>query len=294
VYQRLVAADQGRFAGKFCSDIAEVEIPNCVGLAHDLLDDQKGDYRVRVDGQEYFCGKLAQRESNRRRQVEKRKDTEETIVSLLTGIYLVTQPGDDIRLITSLPINMYTPAQKAAMKRLLEGAGGKYFRVNVNNEGDRFIYIRDVMITIEAAGLYFDYILDEDGGANSKYAHLVEGNTYCADLGSRTLNKLHVLDGAWVTRDSRTDDALGTLSIERAAANGGETEGILREYLRNVVASLSETWFDANLGGNLIIGGGGVLKNKDYLREAYPKALIPDDPVKSHVRGMFKLLKNVG
>jgi plasmid segregation protein ParM len=294
MYQQIIGADIGRCEVKLCSSGEYVRFPARVGEWQQREISSGGDYEVEIDGEKWFVGELALLESHfGRRMVEQNKANQELLIELLAGLYLIMEPDADILLVTALPIDQYSAANREALRKLLRGR----YSVSVNHGQTKEIVLDRIDITWEGAGIYFDFVTDDFGAG--EYLWLAERNVHICDIGSRTCNLLTVSGGKYVSRLSLTDNSHGTLLLENSARGAKRiSESNKEQFARAIKALVSSNWLDADYGSGcdhdsdsdvLIFAGGGAKLIEQYLREYYPSALFPVDPVLCQVSGLYKM-----
>jgi plasmid segregation protein ParM len=286
--QQIIGADIGRCEAKLYSNGDVVRFPARVGEWQQREISSGGDYEVEINGEKWFVGELALLESNfNRRMVEQNKANQEMLIELLTGLYLITEPNADICLVTALPIDQYNAENREELRVLLRGR----YVVSVNHGAAKEIVIDRIDITWEGAGIYFDFVTDDFGAG--EYAWLSERNVHICDIGSRTCNLLTVANGKYVSRLSCTDNSHGTLLIENSARSAKRiSESNKEQFARTIKSLVASNWLDADYGNDgdvLILAGGGAKLIEKYLREYYPSAIFPGDPVLCQVSGLYKM-----
>jgi hypothetical protein len=107
-------------------------------------------------------------------------------------------------------------------------------------------------------------------------------------------NWLHCL----ATSIRTCDNEHGTLLIENSARGGKRiSESNKEQFARTIKALVASNWLDADYGSYgdhdaddvLIFAGGGAKLIEQYLREYYPSAIFPADPVLCQVSGLYKM-----
>jgi hypothetical protein len=169
---------------------------------------------------------------------------------------------------------------------------GRYL-VSVNHGKTQEIALDGIDITWEGAGIYFDFVTDDSGEGSGKYAWLAERNVHIVDIGSRTCNLLTVSNGKYISRLSCTDNQHGTLLVESSSRSKRISDRDKEQFARTIKALVASNWLDADYGSDgddvLIFAGGGSLLIEQYLREYYPSAIFPADPVLCQVSGLYKM-----
>jgi hypothetical protein len=226
--------------------------------------------------------------------VEQNKANQELLIELLTGLYLIMEQNAEISLVTALPIDQYNAENREKLRALLRGS----HLASVNHGKTQEIVLDRIDITWEGAGIYFDFVTNASGEGPGEYSSLAERNVSICDIGSRTCNLLSVSNGQYVSRLSRTDNSLGTLLIENSARGKRISESNKEQFARAIKAMVAANWLDADYGNDgdhdsdsdvLIFAGGGAKLIEQYLREYYPSAIFPSDPVLCQVSGLYKM-----
>lgn len=183
-----VGLDVGRRNVKIYDGDTFIHFPSFVGEYRDLRfkDSLKGNnsFVVTINGERYFVGELAQRESEFYRQLlVDDKATDDFVILSLTGLFLTG--WDEFDVVTGLPIYLHTDDNKMALKTLLEGE----YEVEVNGIMKK-ISVNRVRVSVEAGGAF--------------WAEAKNGLVRIIDGGSKTINYITVLNKRLVDRDSGT------------------------------------------------------------------------------------------
>jgi len=172
---------------------------------------------------------------------------------------------------------------------------------------DQQIEIADVKLTPQPVGALFDYVLDETGKFIPERASLLKEEVGILSVGFNTLELLVVRDRAPVERFTVGQTvgvrrllelvnptgvySLGELDIALRAGHL-DIESALPVWAREVNGEIEKRWGAAlKRFARVIVVGGGALLLKDALtRQFNGKAVLPDEPVLSIARGLYKLL----
>jgi hypothetical protein len=169
------------------------------------------------------------------------------------------------------------------------------------------VEIAEVRLNPQAAGALFDYVLDEHGKFIPEHSKLLKQEVGVLSVGFNTLELMVIRDSGVMERFT-TGQTVGVRRLLELVSPGGEyslgeLDAALRVGRLNVDASLP-IWarevngeIEKRWGGSfkrferVIVVGGGALLLKDALtRQFHGKAVLPDDPVQSISRGLYKLL----
>jgi hypothetical protein len=189
----------------------------------------------------------------------------------------------------------------AAISRWLKGeqvwlADGKEMRVQ----------IAEVKVTSQAAGALFDYLLDETGQFIPARKSKFKSEIGIVSVGFNTIELLLVRDRAPVQRFT----AGATVGVRRLLElvnteklySLGELDTQLRSgrldvsqaipiWEREIAGVIENRWGTSwrRFAAVLVVGGGAMLLRNSLPLQFNGKAIVPDDPVQSIARGLFKL-----
>ena len=283
-----------RFEGVFPFDIGreDAKFPNLIipsRVADWQEDFEEGDFVTEINGVKWFVGEQALYGNYSRKQVNENKAHTETLVLLLTGAYLRASEMPN-RFITAIPVAQWSKDEDNSYKSALRKQILGEYEVSVNNGRPRTLLFDNLDITFEGSGIWFYYVLDDNGKDNPKYSWLRDKNVHVVDLGSRTANFLGIYKERFTKRDSDTTDN-GTLQIRRAKKGKQMTERDKEQYAQAIIADISGLWLEADFNravnpetnipesdDMLILAGGGTALCRQYLKAAFPNALIPQRP----------------
>ena len=213
-------------------------------------------------------------------------------------------PGDPANLIVGLPISSLIgedaePTQKA-VRRALSGA----HRWRANGL-DRTLTVSKVRITSQPVGAMFDYLLSDEGAMPLPRRVAFKGEIGVLGIGMNTVELLVVRHGSPVQRFTggeklgvrRLLDLLnhqGTYSLAEldAQLRGGSLNisDALPIWKSEVLGFIEREWdtsfrrFAAIVG----VGGGTTYLREPLLRRFRGRIFVPDDPIISTVRGLYK------
>lgn len=208
-------------------------------------------------------------------------------------------------LIIGLPIAAATgpdaPATTSAIKAAFAGA-----HQWTADDAPHAITINSVGVAAQPVGALFDYLLTMSGdmpadrkmifrqkeigilgiGMNTvdllvtQHGAPVEALTGSDTVGVRRLLELSNRDGLYTT--AQLDDQLraGTL----------DTSTSLAVWQREVLGLIESTWskYFKRFAAVIVVGGGSILLREAVLRRFNGKSWVPDDPVQSTARGLYK------
>jgi hypothetical protein len=181
--------------------------------------------------------------------------------------------------------------------------GDHYWEAN----GTRYhITIQEVRVTSQPVGALFDHLLDDEGGFIPKRKALFKQEIGVVSIGMHTVELMTVRNGAPVPRFTAGRTAgvrrlLGLLNTD-GHYSLGELDALLRAgqldtsqalpiWEREVTAFIGNTWGAAakRFAAVLVVGGGAILLRKTLLLHFDGRAVVPDDPIISIARGLYKL-----
>lgn len=265
---QIISVDCGRNAVKAVSGTRRISLPSVVGEWRERRISEGGDYEVCIDGERYFVGELAETESRFRREMASRsKIHEETKILTLIAIALLAEPGEQLRLVTGLPVEQHTVESKQQYARLLSGN----HTVIINGIKRQLALAEEnIAVAIEGGGAYW---AERPAG----------GRCYTIDAGSRTINAVAVLNNRFRDIESTTLN-YGCLELE----NAGGSEEAAEQLARRIYADLSRLWLDTK-NAPVILAGGGALLLERWLRSYWPEARVASEPVWGNALGYYAL-----
>lgn len=185
----IVAGDFGRKNVKVVTAKKMFYFSSVVGEARERnlsSGNLKGDLEVEFEGENYYVGDLAERESDfYRSMMTKHKDHDDTRLLALTALHQADVT--EARLITGLPIASHNDANKKRLRQLLQGR----WEITVNGER-KTIVIRSVDVAVEGGAAFWSKPQD--------------GIVRVIDGGSKTINYVTLNNRRYVDRESGTLD----------------------------------------------------------------------------------------
>lgn len=176
-------------------------------------------------------------------------------------------------------------------------------------EGDGHLYqaeIMDVKFTSQAAAAIFDYSLDEQGRFLPNGRAILKNESGVISIGFNTVELLVIRDKKPVQRftagvtagvrrlldivNSQQMYSLGELDTLMRAGRLDIKEA-LPVWEREVTGVIERYWGQSwkRFSSILLVGGGAVLLKDSLLHRFVGKVTIPDEPVLSIARGLYKL-----
>ena len=169
------------------------------------------------------------------------------------------------------------------------------------------VEIAEVKLTPQPVGALFDYVLDDDGKFIPERASLLKQEVGILSVGFNTLELLVVRDRAPVERFTAGQTVGVRRLLELVNPSGayslGELDTALRAgrldiesalpvWAREVNGEIEKRWGAAlkRFARVIIVGGGALLLNEQLTGQFNGKAVLPDQPVLSISRGLYKLL----
>lgn len=169
------------------------------------------------------------------------------------------------------------------------------------------IQIAEVKLTPQPVGALFDHVLDEDGKFIPDRASLLKNEVGILSVGFNTLELLVVRDRAPVERftSGQTVGVRRLLELvnPQRMYSLGELDSALRSgrldisnalpvWAREVNGEIEKRWGASfkRFARVIIVGGGALLLQEHLTRQFNGRAILPDQPVLSIARGLYKLL----
>jgi hypothetical protein len=168
------------------------------------------------------------------------------------------------------------------------------------------VTVETVKITSQAAGALFDYLLDDTGAfIPARKAHF-DKEIGVISVGMNTVELLVTRSGAPQDRFTAGRTAgvrrlldlvnpgglysLGELDTQLRAGKL-DTSAALPVWEREVISFVERRWGSAykRFAAVIVVGGGALLLRSSLLARFNAKAYMPDDPVLSTARGLYKL-----
>lgn len=267
---QVISIDCGRSSLKAISGNKRLLIQSIVGEPRELKIGDYGDYDVVINGTRHFVGHLAERESRfKREMVSRSKIHEDTAILTLTALALLAEPGEDLRVVTGLPVEQHDAQTKRDYIKLL--SGNHMITVNDTKYNVR-LPDDSIAISIEGGGAYW---------AEQRLG----SRCYVIDLGSRTVNAVCVQQNKFRDLDSLT---LNYGCLELTNASETPSDMVAEQLSRRIYADLSRRWLDIRNDPVLLVGGGALLMEQ-WLRKHYPGARMASDPVWANAIGYHRL-----
>lgn len=169
------------------------------------------------------------------------------------------------------------------------------------------VEIAEVRLTPQPVGALFDYVLDRAGQFIPERAGLLKQEVGILSVGFNTLEMLVVRDRAPVERFTagRTVGvrrllellnpggtySLGELDVALRAGRL-DASAALSVWAREVNGEIEKRWGASSKRFErvIVVGGGALLLRDALTRQFNGKAILPDEPVLSIARGLYKLL----
>ncbi len=171
------------------------------------------------------------------------------------------------------------------------------------------IQVEDVKQTSQAVGALFDYVLDDKGGILGERGSVMLDEVGVISVGFNTLELLVVKERGAVERFTRGNTlgvrrllellnrdglySLGELdSMVRSGGLRSEMKQALPIWSREVNGEIEKVWGVSHrrFAKVLITGGGALLLKEALTLQFGHKCWVPNDPVLSIARGLWKLL----
>lgn len=207
-------------------------------------------------------------------------------------------------LYVGLPIAalMGTEAQ-ATQKAVREAWTGEH-HWTADGEAQR-LTIENVIVASQPVGAMFDYLLNARGEMAPDKKMVFKGEIGVLGIGMNTVDLLVVKSGAPVDRFIAGEtigvrrmldlcNAEGLYSLaeldDQLRAGTLDTSTALPVWEREVLGLIEKQWgkFFRRFGVVVVVGGGAILLREAVLRRFSGKAIVPDDPVISTSRGLYK------
>ena len=210
----------------------------------------------------------------------------------------------NVSLIVGLPIHALMDDQEETTQKALRGA----LRGTHKWKADDIEYtttIDAVRITSQPVGAMFDYLLTDEGEMPITRRATLKGEIGILSIGMNTVDMLVVRSGSPVQRFMGG----GTLGVRRLLEllnrNGlyslAELDAQLREgrldmrdvlpiWQSEVLGFVERQWGNSfkRFHSVVVVGGGALLLREPFLVRFRDKAFIPDDPIISTARGLYK------
>lgn len=212
-------------------------------------------------------------------------------LSLMVGLPLQMMMGDSAK------------QYQSGVKSWLKGE----HQFTVDGEAMK-INIAQVRLTPQPVGALFDYALGKDGQVRAERAEAMLDEVGVISVGFNTLELLVVKDQGAVERftagntvgvrrllELMNRDGLFSLGELDARLRTGRLRDELKQVMpiwsREVNGEIEKRWGDKykRFARVLVVGGGAMLLKDALLAQFNGKAWVPDEPVLSIARGLWKL-----
>jgi len=283
---------------------------------------------VNIDGQEYFVGELAERQSNVRSFTLDQNQfiTEFSKVMALTAISNLAERNEPVRVVTGLPISYYRRHRTDLKERLK----GRYPVTLTDHSGQKLetmVNIAHVRVIPQPFGSLFNLMLNESGEVKDK--RFVQEKIGVIDIGFRTSDYTVADKTRYSERGSRTTESGISKAFALIAAKLREATGVNVELYRlydavsrgsikikgktidlkplteqafgrlatSIASEVERLWMDDWDIDILVVTGGGGAVLAPYLKPLLQGEVLgidsPDDARLNNVRGYWKYGTNV-
>jgi hypothetical protein len=213
-------------------------------------------------------------------------------------------PDGPLELYIGLPIDVLmgedAPTIQAAVREALRGHHG--WRAD---GVECLVEVASVRITSQPVGAMFDYLLDDQGRMLPARQRAFRGEIGILGIGMNTLDLLVVRGGSPVQRftagetlgvrrllEMTSPDGLRSLAERDAALRSGalSVEGLRALWQSEVLGFIERHWGREFRRFNVIVaaGGGSLLLREGLLRHFRERLYLPDDPLISTARGLYR------
>ncbi len=176
---------------------------------------------VEVDGRRYFVGRRALLQCPGARQTldaAKIGDIDQRIQFCAAASELVQASGEDVVVITGLPVGDYNESKKRALRSLLEGHHG----VEREGRGRLAFEVSEVQVLPQGMGALYGLALDRRGRVSSRNGDLLRGRVGVIDVGMLTTNFILAEDLRFVEQGSNSI-TIGVGTVLQAVAKDLKT-----------------------------------------------------------------------
>lgn len=277
--------------------------------------------QIGITGREYFVGDNAHAWGPAVENLDyDRLNGSDEAAALLYGalaLYFADhEPDEPITMFVGLPLETLSgdqaQATKTAVEKWLLGVHCWSVRGHGTKAGIGYsINVTGVHVTSQPAGAYFDYMLQNDGGFDPVHASHIKEEVGVVSVGYNTIERMVVKSGQPVPKFTAgsTNGVRRLLADLNAAAGDAYTLGELDARLRanelndvdlrqakavwgrTVSGDIEKTWGQAHKRFTrvILVGGGAVVLNGHLAPKFAGRAVVPDKPVLSIARGLYKL-----
>ena len=172
---------------------------------------------------------------------------------------------------------------------------------------EQAVTIAEVLVTAQATGALYDYVLDGDGRLHPERAGHMQQELGVVSLGFNTLELMVIRDRKPVERltvgskhgvrrllQGMAHSASYSMGeLDDRLRSGHVEEGARALWLTHVVGQLEQAW-----GGDwrrfaqvVVVGGGALLLRSELTAHFRGRCYLPDEPVLAVARGMWRMLR---
>ena len=215
-------------------------------------------------------------------------------------------PDGPIDLMVGLPIHVLMGDEAKATQKAVRNALRGSHRWLADGQ-EKAIEVDSVGITSQPVGAMFDYLLDDEGRMAVHRRTAFKGEMGVLGIGMNTVDLLVVRGGSPVQRFTAGEtlgvrrllelaDGTGTYSLAeldaRLRAQALDISQASAIWQSEIVGFIERQWGSAyrRFGVVVCVGGGTQLLREPLLRRFKDKLFIPDDPVISTARGLYKYM----
>lgn len=311
-----IGLDLGMRALKYFDEFGGLEMPSFVSVGGGSTVGKMHGFKtqtamqITIDKQSYYVGKHAHDQG---RPIENldydRLTNSPEIIALLYGVLTerINQHGNfetPITCIVGMPIETLSgdaaKANVAAVRKWMKGQ-----HTWEANEKQHQIEIADVKVTSQPAGALMDFLLDDDGVFITERKGIMKKEVGVVSVGFNTLELMAVRDKTPVQRLTAGATVGVRRLLELLNQDGhyslGELDASLRSggldlteampiWQREVTGSIERKWGQQwrRFERIIVVGGGAVLLGNSFVNRFNGKAYVPDQPVLSIARGLYK------
>lgn len=288
-----------------------VAVPNAAKVGKMIgLVGQKPPLKVKVKGQEYFVGATAHDFGRPIENLDYERLTgSPEMTALLYGALSrrIEQTGEFPMAMTCL---VGLPLEPLAQERANQTVSAiRHWLLGEHcwlaNGKEQHVRIGEVKVTSQPAGALFDYLLDDEGKFVSERKALLQKEVGIISVGFNTLELLVIRERAPIQRFTAGSTvgvrrllellnpdghfSLGELDA-RLRSGTLETGDIIPLWAREVTGVIERKWGQQwkRFARIIVVGGGTLLLGHHLIDRFDGKAILPDQPVLSIARGLYK------